>query len=193
MTVAHCHSPGTHGTEFSLSRAASRGRCSWCGQGHHCVQSPRAQTHGHRDTHTHTYTHTHHTTPHHTTPQHTTHYTTHYTTQHNTTQTNPFTTPSLLSTLFTHIHICTSSSPRFLPLLFPFVRPHTYSWSFDVVLCIYPRFSFTKPWRLWQQCMNLEHGGLSCARPFESAMQQRTSGGRLFGMACRRSQDITTH
>ena len=183
---------------FQLSRAASRGRCSWCGQGHHCVQSLGRQTQTHTDTrtHGHTYTHTHHTTP-----QHTTHYTTHYTTQHTTPlpqhmYTTHYTTQHNTTQHNTNqpLHHLPLSCPPFSPTsifalpphlasflyLIPFVRPHTYTWSFDVVLCIYTRFSFTKPWRLWQQCMNLKHGGLSCARPFESAMQQRTSGGRLY-------------
>ena len=57
--------------------------------------------------------------------------------------------PSLPSTPFS---VCSST--------------HVALGRFDVVLCIYPRFSVTKSWRLWQQCMNLKHDGLSCARPF---------------------------
>ena len=162
------------------------------------VFSLREHRHRHtRRTHGHTYTPQHTTTHIHSTHIYT--YTAqHSTTQHSTTQTNHFTTslslvnpfPPLPLFLSPYLHFIL---PRFLPSLFPFLRPHTYAWSFDVVLCICPRCCFTEPWRLWQQCMNLEHDGLSCARPFESAVQQRTSGGRLFGVACRRSQGITTH
>ena len=108
MTVAHCHSLGTHGTEFSLSRAASRGRCSWSRPSLCSVtESTDTRTHGHTDTHTHTHTHIH-TTPHHNTAQHNTNQSLH----HSLSLVNPFPPLPLLLSLSLHFLL-----PRFLPPL----------------------------------------------------------------------------